>query len=204
MSTPVVSTVDPGAARSGGRRALLVLALSLVALLVIVLGVRHVVVAPFSVPSASMEPALQVGDVILADRTERGQARRGQIVVFDGSGYFPPAADGSPYVVKRVIAVGGDRIACCDEAGALLLNGQALPEPYLAAGTAPSEIAFDLVVPEGRMFVLGDNRADSTDSRHLLGAPGGGMIPVGRVAGEASRIVWPLSRSGEIAPIGSP
>ena len=76
MSTPVVSTVDPGAARSRGRRALLVLALSLVALLVIVLGVRHVVVAPFSVPSASMEPALQVGDVILAELLPRWKQNR--------------------------------------------------------------------------------------------------------------------------------
>ena len=78
----------------------------------------------------------------------------------------------------------------------MLLNGSPLAEPYLPPGTAPSEIEFDLLVPEGRMFVLGDNRADSADSRHLLGAPGGGMIPLERVVGGVDTIVWPLSRRG--------
>lgn len=172
-------------------------AVCVVLLLVAAMLVRHYVVQPFRVPSASMAPALEVGDVLLADRSERGTAQRGQIVVFDGRGYFAPsAADGDRYWVKRVIAVGGDSIECCDPDGTLLLNGSPLAEPYLPPGTAPSEIEFDLLVPEGRMFVLGDNRADSTDSRHLLGAPGGGMIPLERVVGGVDTIVWPLSRRG--------
>ena len=85
-------------------------------------------------------------------------------------------------------------MACCDAEGAITVNDTSLVEPYLPEGTVPSEIEFDLKVPEGRVFVLGDNRADSTDSRHLLGAPGGGMIPVDRVVGEVDTIVWPLSR----------
>src|SRR5699024_5612040 len=100
----------------------------------------------------------------------------GQLVVLDGSGYF--AADGSAggqYWVKRVIAVDGDRVTCCDADGVISVNGEPVEEPYLSDGTAPSEVEFDLRVPEDRMFVLGDNRDDSTDSRHLLGAPGGGM-----------------------------
>lgn len=162
-------------------------------------AVRYFVIQPFRVPSASMEPALAVGDVILADRSERGTAERGDIVVFDGSGYFAPsAADGDRYWVKRVIALGGDRVRCCDSGGALTIDGVPLEEPYLADGTAASTIEFDLDVPEGRMFVLGDNRVDSTDSRHLLGAPGGGMIPVDRVVGDVDRIVWPLTRRGEL------
>ncbi|WP_193116332.1 signal peptidase I [Brachybacterium tyrofermentans] len=161
--------------------------------------VRYFVVQPFRVPSASMEPTLLPGDVLLADRSERGRADVGDIVVFDGTGYFAPSAeDGDRYWVKRVIATGGDRVACCDEGGQLTVNGRALAEPYLRAGMVPSEIEFDLEVPEGRMFVLGDNRSDSTDSRHLLGAPGGGMIPVDRVVGEADRLVWPLPRAGAL------
>lgn len=168
-----------------------------VVLLLLTAGlVRHYGVQTFRVPSASMEPALQAGDVILADRSDRGTARRGQVVVFDGSGYFLPDAEGGSgrYWVKRVIAVGGDRVTCCTDDGAITVNGETLVEPYLPEGTAPSEIAFDLEVPEGRMFVLGDHRDDSTDSRNLLGAPGGGMIPVDRVVGSVHGVVWPASR----------
>lgn len=167
--------------------------------MLVALGVRQFVVQPFRVPSASMEPALRAGDVILADRSDRGQAQRGDIVVFDGSGYFAPTADdGGRYWVKRVIAVGGERVSCCADSGALTIDGTELDEPYLAPGVEPSAVEFDLLVPEGRMFVLGDNRADSTDSRSMLGAPGGGMVPVDRVVGTVDQIVWPFTRAGAI------
>jgi signal peptidase I len=161
-------------------------------------GVRELVAAPFRVPSASMEPTLRPGDVLLADRSTRGQAERGEVVVFDGSDYFPGAQGGKRWLVKRVIGVGGDHVQCCSRDGSLLVDGKPLSEPYLAPGTDPSTIRFDVEVPEGRMFVLGDARADPTDSRSLLGSPGGGMIPTDRVVGEASRIVWPLSRRGQV------
>jgi len=173
-----------------------------VCIVLLVLGafaVRHFVAQPFRVPSASMQPVLHPGDVLLADRSTRGTAERGDIVVVDGRGYFAPtAADGDRYWVKRVIGVGGDRITCCGEDGQLRVNGEVLEEPYLPADAVPSTIRFDVLVPEGRVFLLGDNRGDSTDSRHLLGAPGGGMIPLDRVVGEADRIVWPLSRRGAL------
>ena len=174
-------------------------AVCVVLLLVAALLVQEFVVQPFRVPSASMAPTLAPGDVLLADRSQRGTAERGDIVVFDGIGYFAPSAsDGDRYWVKRVIAIDGDRVTCCDPSGAITVDGAPLEEPYLPADTAPSEIEFDLQVPAGHMFVLGDNRTDSTDSRHLLGAPGGGMVPLDRVVGEADRIVWPLTRSGAL------
>ncbi|WP_106506268.1 signal peptidase I [Brachybacterium timonense] len=171
-------------------------AVCVLALLLGAVAVRQFVVRPFTVPSESMAPLLRSGDVILADRSTRGTARRGDVVVFDGSGYFGSAEDGSRYWVKRVIAVGGDSIRCCDDDGNLILNDEPLAEPYLAPGTEPSRIRFDLRVPEGSLFLLGDNRADSTDSRFLLGAPGGGMVPEGRVVGQLAGVIWPLPRAG--------
>ncbi|PWH06720.1 signal peptidase I [Brachybacterium endophyticum] len=197
---------DPASERTGAspsrRRPLLVAAAVVVVLLIAAFGVRSFVVAPFRVPSSSMAPTLRTGDVVLADRSTRGTAERGEIVVFDGSGYFPKQGAISSYWVKRVVAVGGDHISCCSK-GRLILNGKPLEEPYLPRGTDTSTVRFDLEVPEGRMFVLGDSRTDSTDSRFLLGQPGGGMIPVDRVVGEASRIVWPRDRAGTPGQLGS-
>ena len=154
----------------GRRRSPLVVvaAVCVLALLLAAAGVRHFVTQPYRVPSASMEPTLRAGDVILADRASRGQAQRGDVVVFDGTGYFAPSAEGGErYWVKRVIAVGGERVTCCNDSGALMID-------------------------------VGDNRADSTDSRSMLGAPGGGMVPVERVVGTVDRIVWPLTRAGAV------
>lgn len=173
-------------------------------LLVALVAVHHFGVQTFWVPSSSMRPLLVPGDVLLVDRTQRATARRGEVVVFDGTGYFAPGADGRRFWVKRVIGVGGDRVTCCDAGGRLLLNGRALDEPYLAAGTPASSVRFDVEVPSGAMFLLGDNREQSADSRQHLGSPGGGMVPEDRVVGEVRRIVWPLGRAGEVARLGSP
>lgn len=156
-------------------------------------AVRHYIAQPFRVPSQSMAPTLQQGDYILANRASRGTAERGELVVIDGRGYFGHAEGGGHYWVKRVIAVGGDDVRA--EAGVLYLNGEELTEPYLAEGTLGSEINFHVRVPEGALFLLGDNRGDSTDSRSFLGAPGGGMVPEERVVGRVDVIVWPRDRA---------
>lgn len=170
----------------------MVAAFAVLALLA-VLGVKHFVAQPFNVPSGSMEPTLHPGEMILVDRATRGMAKRGDVVVFDGTGFFAPSgAEGSGFWVKRVVGVGGDRVTCCNSAGQITVNGVPLGEPYLARGSAPSAVEFDVEVPRGRIFVLGDNRAHSSDSRDHLGDPGGGMIPEERVAGRAVRVIWPL------------
>ncbi|MGW6761967.1 signal peptidase I, partial [Streptomyces sp. NPDC055008] len=146
------------------------------ALVVVLLLVSRFVAQPFGIPSASMEPALHVGDRVMVDKLAYrfgGEPRRGDVVVFDGTGYF---GDGD--YIKRVVGVGGDRVRCCAKDGRLTINGKPVTEPFLHAGDTPSDVAFDIVVPAGRLFVLGDHRADSADSRDHLGSPGGGMIPL--------------------------
>lgn len=155
--------------------------------------VSQFVVEPYQVPSSSMENTLRVGDRVLVDKLAYrfgGTPRRGDVIVFDGEGSFRPSG-GTDYV-KRVIGVGGDRVTCCDAHGRLMVNGHPLDESYLHPGDAPSAEAFDIVVPRGRLWVMGDHRADSADSRQHLGDPGGGTVPVGKVIGRAEWIGWPV------------
>jgi signal peptidase I len=148
------------------------------------------VAQPFEIPSGSMENGLRIGDRVLVNKLAYrfgAPPRRGDVVVFDGAGNF-----GNGDYVKRVVGVGGDHVVCCDKEGRLEVNGRPVDESsFLHPGDTPSDVPFDVVVPEGRIFVLGDHRADSSDSRDRLGAPGGGMVPVGDVIGRAEWIVWP-------------
>ncbi len=193
--------------------------LTLCALLAVWL-VTTFVARSFSIPSGSMEDTLQVGDRVLVERiTPRlGSIERGDIVVFDGTDSFSPEIDAArsgnvvtrtlaPLTqllgfgparetdfIKRVVAVGGDRVACCDDQGRVTVNGVPLEEPYVRSGDVPSEIAFDVIVPDGRLWVMGDHRSSSADSRAHLGDPGGGTVSVDRVIGRAFLISWPAGR----------
>jgi signal peptidase I len=105
--------------------------------------------------------------------------------------------------IKRVIGVPGDRVKCCNAQGLVTVNGVALHEQsYLYPGTAPSQIKFNIVVPPGRLWVMGDNRAISDDSRLRMSDPGGGTIPENKVIGRAFVIIWP-PRHWRILPIPS-
>ena len=175
--------------------------------------VRVFVVQTFVIPSGSMEPGLRIGDRVVVSRLDYrfGPVRRGDVVVFDGDGVFaatnPPGsllarlgagiarALGSPVgetdFVKRVIGVGGDRVACCDSEGRVTVNGRALEESYVYPGDSPSSVTFDQVVPSGSLWVMGDHRSSSADSRDHLGDPGGGMVPVDQVVGRVVAVWWP-------------
>ena len=189
-----------------------------VAVLLVML-VRIFVMESFHVPSASMAPTIVAGDRVVVTKIGASHVERGDVIVFDGTATFA-AADRTPFVsdgligrvlsgaasalsidlgeqdfLKRVAGVGGDRVACTPARG-LVVNGASVDEPWLAPGSRACDDPFDVVVPQGRLFVLGDNRSDSADSRAHLGDPGGGMVPVDDVVGHVSWRYWPLDRIG--------
>jgi signal peptidase I len=186
-----------------------------VVLLAVVL-VRAFLVAPFSIPSGSMEPTIAVGDRILVNRTVSPQdLQRGDLIVFDASAAFgirspQPGltrtfgnAIGSLVgrgsdtdYVKRVIGLPGDHVRCCAQDGRLVVNGVPLDEPYLYPGDEPSATPFEVRVPPDRFWVMGDHRAASADSRAHLGAPGGGTVPEEDIIGQVWVRYWPPGRIG--------
>lgn len=207
---------------SSGRRSLFrgwrlgVLILALAAVIAII--VRATIIDFVYVSSGSMEPTLGVDDRISVNRLayQSEPIQRGDVVVFDGRGSMLSYGDSNLILdflrsvrlagddtlfVKRVIGVGGDRVSCCGTDGMLTLNGGPLTEDYLYPGDAPSEQKFDVIVPEGRIWVMGDHRSISEDSRALLGRPGGGMIDVDRVIGRVDRIILPWERAGHVASL---
>lgn len=166
-------------------------------------GVRAYVVAPFSIPSGSMEQTLQVGDRILVDRISYRfhDVRRGDVVVFDGTDTFGSLGNshGETDYVKRVIGLPGEHVVCCDGKGRVTVDGRPLTEQaYLHPGDVPSLMRFDVRVPAGRLWLMGDHRSDSLDSRAHLGDPGGGTVAVSMVVGRVLTVVWPLSRLGAV------
>ena len=196
----------------------------MLAAVLVVLGFTAFIAKPFSIPSGSMEDTLAVGDRVLVNRLvyHLRPIERGDVVVFDGTDSFVAqgavpkrdpvtslvtaigqsfgvlAPDGSDFV-KRVIGLPGDHVQCCDVQGRLLVNGTPVAEPYVFAGDLPSALAFNVIVPEGKLWVMGDHRSQSADSRAHLGDPGGGMVPESKVVGRVMAVIWPPSHWGAVS-----
>lgn len=145
---------------------------------------------PYTVPTASMQPAVDPGDKVLAHKVSGSDIRRGDVVVFQDKLW------GNATLVKRVIGLGGDVVACCDKQGLLTVDGTPVHEDYLGGGGPASVEPFRTTVPKGELFVLGDHRSVSQDSRVHLDDAEQGSVPVGDVKGRVDARAWPPGRMG--------
>lgn len=185
--------------------------------LILALGIKTFFVQAFSIPSNSMQNTLQQGDRVLVDKLTPwfgSKPERGEVVVFhDPGGWLnEPTEEQNPVqkalsfiglmpsseekdLIKRVIAVGGDTVECTGD-GPVKVNGKALDEPYVYPGVKPcSDHPFGPIkVPEGRLWVMGDHRNDSMDSRYHQNLPGKGTIDEDQVVGRAFVVAWPIDR----------
>ncbi|MFE6778029.1 signal peptidase I [Streptomyces sp. NPDC057702] len=188
--------------------------------LLIALVLKTFLVQAFVIPSGSMEQTIRVGDRVLVDKLTPwfgAKPKRGDVVVFkDPGGWLEnehkpgddpvgvkqvkqfltfigllPSADEQD-LIKRVVAVGDDTVRCCDKQGRIMVNGTPLNEPYVHPDNPPSKLKFTVRVPPGRIFVMGDHRSDSADSRYHLDDEGHGTIPEDLVVGKAVVIAWPI------------
>ncbi|MEU0739480.1 signal peptidase I [Streptomyces sp. NPDC006134] len=196
----------------------------------IALVLKTFLVQAFVIPSGSMEQTIRIGDRVLVDKLTPwfgSEPERGDVVVFrDPGGWLQgeqSAEQDDPVVVKqikegltfigllpsddekdlikRVVGVGGDRVRCCDAQGRITVNGVPLDEGYLHPGDVPSTIRFDVTVPEGRLWVMGDHRSNSADSRVHQDREYGGTVSEDQVVGRAMVIAWPF---GHWSTLGEP
>ena len=193
--------------------------------LVVSIVIKTFFVHFFFVPSGSMQQTLGIGDRIAVNKFAAlfSDIRRGEVVVFkDPADWLgaPPTPTGSvitrnlktalvdvgilpdpatQYLVKRVVGVGGDHVVCCDAKGKLQINGISITEPYLYPGNKPSDSKFDVIVPKGFIWVMGDHRGASADSRFHTEDIHKGMVPLRDVVGRAEFIVWPLNHMAFLA-----
>lgn len=145
---------------------------------------------PYTVPTDSMTPTIGQGTRVLAERVDGGEVRRGDIVVFKDKAW------GDVPMIKRVVGVGGDSVRCCDDGGRLTVGGKPVEEPYLRGGGPASPTGFSADVPQGQLFLIGDHRMTSIDSRSHLADATHGSVPRGAVLGRVDATAWPMSGWG--------
>ena len=190
----------------------------IVVALLVSLFIKTFLVQFFYIPSGSMENTLQVNDRVAVNRIPfiSNNIERGDVVVFRDPDNWLPAADISEspfviaklkaglvavgvlpnpakqYLVKRVIGVAGDHVICCNTDGKLTVNGEVMNEPYIFAGNVPSDMNFDVTVPKNKVWVMGDHRGASADSRYHQDDINKGFVPVNRITGRVIAVIWPL------------
>jgi signal peptidase I len=212
-----------GAGSDGAAAGLLAAVREVALVLAIALGLSLLIktffVQAFFIPSESMQTVLEPGDRVLVNKLVPGplSLHRGDVVVFADPGKWlgeqPPVqrgalrtavndtltfvgllpSDSGEHLIKRVIGLPGDTVTCCDSSGRLVVNGKPVDEPYVFPGNRPSDVDFTVTVPAGRIWVMGDHRSLSEDSRYHRDDHDG-TVPVDNVVGKAFVVVWPVSR----------
>ena len=202
-------------ARGNSLRELPILIISALVLSIIV---KTFFIQFFYIPSGSMENTLQVNDRVGVNKFGAlfSDIKRGEVVVFrDPANWLSPNYDDSSgirkvikdslvfvgvlpdpskqYLIKRVIGVGGDKVRCCGKDGKIEVNGVSINEPYIYEGDKPSDSEFEVEVPQGFIWVMGDHRGASADSRFHTDDPNKGMVALDKVTGRATFIIWPFS-----------
>ena len=162
--------------------------------------VRQFVVQTFYIPSGSMEHTLDLDDRVLVNKLvyDFRSPERGEIIVFEAPESWRNKPEREDYI-KRVIGISGDRIVCCDPQGRIQVNGHPLDEPYIYPGNKPSVHEFDIVVPKGRLWVMGDHRQSSGDSlQNYMNSNADiqqATIDEKVVVGRAFVLFWPFGRA---------
>ena len=195
-------------------------ALLIVAVIVSLL-IKTFIVQFFYIPSGSMENTLQVNDRVAVNRVPfiSRSIHRGDVVVFHDPNNWLPVIDetsqnkviaklhealvtvgilpnpAKQYLVKRVVGVGGDNVQCCAKDGKLLVNGKEATEPYIFAGNTPSDMKFNVTVPKGKLWVMGDHRGASADSRYHQDDINKGFVPESDVVGRVVAVIWPFKNA---------